>query len=147
MGKALWYEEYADTVLFHAIAPCYYQTVLVLLYMHKLPDQKAIDDVITNNLPPVANYLENELINKIFLIRNRITIADAAVASMFMNMYLSGFPFDKEKWLNLSQYLEGIFKRKSFSSCVDDLQIELKRLKIMHTKSRLIRAKRIRAFA
>lgn len=28
LGKALWFEEYADTALFQAIAPCYYQTVL-----------------------------------------------------------------------------------------------------------------------
>ena len=128
LGKALWYEEYADTVLFQAIAPCYYQTVLVPLYKQKLPDQKAIDDAITNNLPPVANYLENELINKVFLIGNQITIADVAVASMFMNMYLSGFPLDKERWPNLSQYLESLFKRKSFSSCTQDVESELKKI-------------------
>lgn len=127
-GKALWYEEYADTVLFQAIAPCYYQTILVPLYKGTLPDQKAIDNAITHNLPPVANYLDNELINKDFLVGNQITIADVAVTSMFMNMYLSGFPLDKERWPNLSRYLEILFKRESFFSCIQDVEIELNRI-------------------
>src|ERR1044072_2769264 len=63
LGKALWYEEYADTSVFQAIAPCYYQTILVPLYHHKQPDDKAIDNAITNNLPPVANYLDKETAN------------------------------------------------------------------------------------
>lgn len=128
LGKAIWYEEYADTVLFQAIAPCYYQTVLVPLYKHKQPDQKAIDHAITHNLPPVAHYLENELMNKVFLVGSQITIADVAVASMFMNMYFSGFPLDKERWPKLNRYLENLFTRKSFSSCIQDVEIELKKI-------------------
>jgi glutathione S-transferase len=129
LGKALWYEEYADTVLFQAIAPCYYQTILVPLYHHRQPDKTAIDKALTNTLPPVAHYLEKELINKTFLVGTQFTIADVAVVSMFMNMHCSGFPLDKNRWPNLSHYLETLFKRDSFYSCVEDINRELERLK------------------
>lgn len=124
-GKALWYEEYADTVLFQAVAPCYYQTVLVPLYHHREPDKEAIHTAINVQLPKVTSYLESELINKQFLVGNQFTIADVAVVSMFMNMYLSGFQLKEESWPNLSAYLNHHFKRESFNSCIKDIETEL----------------------
>ncbi len=128
-GKALWYEEYADTILFQAIAPCYYQTVLVPLYHNRTPDKTAIDIVLNEKLPLVATYLESQLIGKEFFISNHLTIADVAVVSMFLNMYLSGFPLNQESWPNLSRYLEKHFKRESFSSCTKDIELELLRIR------------------
>lgn len=130
-GKALWYEEYADTVLFQAIAPCYYQTVLVPLYHRREPDKKAINTALNTQLPKVASYLEDELIAKQFLVGNQFTIADVAVVSMFMNMYLSGFQLDPECWPNLSAYLTHHFKRESFHSCIKDVEAELLKLRLV----------------
>lgn len=124
-GKALWYEEYADTVLFQAIAPCYYQTVLVPLCKNQAPDIQAIETALKTKLPAVATYLDNELVNKSYLVGNQFTIADVAVVSMFMNMYTSGYPLNPETWPNLSRYLEFHFKRDSFVSCKKELQEEL----------------------
>src|SRR5579872_319093 len=84
-GKALWFEEYADTVLFQTIAPCYYQTILVPLYYHRKPDNEAIHSALSQHLPRVATYLENQLLDKEFLVGEQFTIADVAVVSMFMN--------------------------------------------------------------
>jgi glutathione S-transferase len=128
-GKALWYEEYADTVLFQAIAPCYYQTVLVPLYHHRAPDNEAINTAIRIQLPKVASYLENELINKQFLVGNQFTIADVAIVSIFMNMYLSGFQLDQKSWPNLSTYLTHHFERESFNSCIKDVEGELLKIR------------------
>jgi glutathione S-transferase len=128
-GKALWFEEYADTVLFQAIAPCYYQTILVPLYHHKEPNQEIIDRAITQNLPPVAHYLESQLIDKSFLVGDKLTIADVAVVSIFMNMHFSGFPLDGLRWPNVSRYLELHFKRESFHSCIKEVDIDLASMK------------------
>lgn len=135
-GKALWYEEYADTVLFQAIAPCYYQTILVPRYHHRDPDVEAINAALNKQLPGVAAYLEYELINKQFLVGNQFTIADVAVVSMFINMYLSGFPLDSVSWPNLSRYLEAHFKRESFNSCIHDIETELLEIRSVTTTHR-----------
>jgi glutathione S-transferase len=128
LGQALWLEEFADTALFQAIAPCYYQTVLVPLYRHRQPDQNAIDTAVSHNLPPIADYLEKQLIGKHYLVANRLTIADVAVTSTFLNMYLAGFPLTESKWPHLTAYLSRHFQRESFSSCVEDIQLELKKV-------------------
>lgn len=130
-GKALWYEEYADTVLFQAIAPCYYQTILVPLYKQQEPDQNAINVVLKEKLPVVATYLESQLINKSFLVDNQFTIADVAVVSMFFNMYQSGFTVSSSLWPNLSRYLDNHFKRDSFTSCVKDIETERSKINSM----------------
>jgi len=124
-GKVLWFEEYADTVLFQTIAPCYYQTVLVPLYHDREPDQSAIDHALNYKLPPVAGYLESQLINREFFVGEKFTIADVAVVSMFLNMYLSGFSLDPSFWPNLCRYLGHHFKRESFFSCRADVESEL----------------------
>jgi glutathione S-transferase len=128
-GKALWYEEYADTILFQAIAPCYYQTVLVPLYRHREPDKNAIHTAINDQLPSVANYLESQIMNKYFFVGNQFSIANVAIVSMFMNMHYSGFKLDSTAWPYLSQYLQRQFERESFISCRKDLDAELHKLK------------------
>lgn len=128
-GKTLWYEEYADTLLFQAIAPFYYQTVLVPLYHYRAPDREAIEIALNQKLPIVASYLEQEVKNKQFLVDEQFTIADVAVVSMFMNMYLTGFPLKSSNWPNLSRYLELHFSRESFNSCFNDIESQLSKLK------------------
>ncbi|MGL5741809.1 MAG: glutathione S-transferase family protein [Legionella sp.] len=83
LGQALWLEEYADTALFQAIAPCYYQTVLVPLYRNRDPDHTVIESALTEKLPPVADYLEKLLEDKGYFVSNQFTIADVAVVSVF----------------------------------------------------------------
>lgn len=131
LGQVLWLEEYADTALFQAIAPCYYQTVLVPLYRNRKPDQNAIHVAITQNLPPIADYLEKAIEGKQFFVADQFTIADVAIISTFFNMYLSGFPLTETKWPYLAAYLDKHFQRESFKSCVDDIMLELKKVNEM----------------
>jgi glutathione S-transferase len=128
LGEVLWLEEYADTALFQAIAPCYYQTVLVPLYRHRQPDQDAINTAISQNLPPIADYLEKKVLGKQYLVSEQFTIADIAVASVFFNMYLAGFPLQESKWPHLAAYLHCHFQRDSFNSCIEDVNLELKKI-------------------
>ncbi|AWN74893.1 glutathione S-transferase family protein [Legionella anisa] len=124
-ARALWFEEYADTVLFQAIAPCYYQTILVPLYYQREPDFMAIDRAITQNLPPVAQYLETQLAGKLFFVKEQFSIADVAVVSIFMNMHFSGYPLDSKRWPNLSTYLNTHFQRESIHCCIEEIEREL----------------------
>jgi glutathione S-transferase len=117
-GKVLSYEEYADTALFNALAPCYFQKVLVPLYRERLPDEQAIEDSLKVKLPPICDYLENELKGKTYLVDHQFTVADVAIASMFLNTFASGFPLPTNKWPLLNHYLQSIFNRQSFKDCV-----------------------------
>lgn len=136
LAQALWFEEYADTVLFSAIAPCYYQTVLVPLYRNREPDELAIENALTKNLPTVAAYLENCIKGKQYFVGNQFSIADIAIVSIFFNMVFSGYPLPEDKWPHLSAYLNRHFQRESFKECIVDVVQELTRAS--HSKASLI---------
>lgn len=130
-AQALWFEEYADTVVFSAIAPCYYETILVPLYRNRAPDKEKINFALTTQLPPVANYLAQELIKRntpAYLLDNTLSIADISIASVFFNMYQAGFSLDPKRWPELHNYLQFIFDRPSFKDCIADIHAEKNQL-------------------
>nr|HAT8713882.1 glutathione S-transferase family protein [Legionella jordanis] len=127
LAKALWYEEFADTALFQAIAPCYYQAVLVPLYRNRVPDEQSIQRALMQQLPPVADYLERQLIDKRHLVGHEFSIADVAVVSIFLNMHAAGFSLPEGKWPWLSSYLKLHFQRPSVLFCTQDLHKEVQR--------------------
>jgi glutathione S-transferase len=128
LSQALWLEEYADTALFQAIAPCYYQTVLVPLYRNRQPDQHAIQVALSQQLPPIADYLEKTLAHKEFFVANQFSIADVTIISIFLNMHAAGFPLSKTKWPGLAAYLDRHFQRASFSLSMEDVKKECEKL-------------------
>ncbi|STX51435.1 Stringent starvation protein A [Legionella busanensis] len=115
-AQALWFEEYADTVLFTALAPIYYQKVLAPLYGRQT-NLHAIETALNKQLPPVATFLDSQLIKKNYLVNNSFTIADVSVVSMFLNMDAVGFSLNKTTWPHLSAYLQHHFQRVSFKAC------------------------------
>lgn len=114
-AKVLWFEGWADTRLFSALAPFYYQTVLVPKYYKRDPDYQKVD-LAKENVPEVNAYLEKSLGDNQYLVGNQFTLADLSVASVYFNMVMSGFPVDHERCPKLSAYLERIFSRPSFKS-------------------------------
>lgn len=124
LGQALWFEEYGDTVLFKAIAPIYYQTVLSPLYRQRKTNHELINVALDHDLPPVADYLNSHVDGKKYLVANQFSIADVTIASIFLNMYLSGYALPASRWPHLAAYLENHFQRASFVSCINDVQIE-----------------------
>nr|WP_282433100.1 glutathione S-transferase domain-containing protein [Legionella gresilensis] len=76
-----------------------------------------METALNKQLPPVATFLNNQLVNKIYLVNNSFTIADVSVVSMFLNMDTVGFPLNQTTWPHLSAYLKHHFQRASFKAC------------------------------
>ena len=66
------------------------------------PDQAAIDKGINVAMPPVLDYLERTIPASGFLVEDRFTLADIAVASPFVNLEHAGFDF--AKWPKAKAY-------------------------------------------
>lgn len=127
LAKALWLEEYADTSLFQALAPFYYQTILLPLIRQQKPNLQAIETAASNTLPKAAKYLTSLLEKNqhpTYLVNNHFSIADISIASVFFNMYQAGYPLDQETWPALDNYLQSIFQRPSFIDCIQDINEE-----------------------
>ena len=73
---------------------------------------------VTTELPPLLDYLEGQIPASGFLVEDRITLADIAVASPFVNLAHVGCPIDPARWPKTAAYVRGILARPSFAPIV-----------------------------
>ncbi len=87
-ARALWFEEYADTVMtpiigFHLFA----ERVLAQRVFNRPANQADIDKAVNRELPPVYQFLDFELRGRQWLAGDEITIADIAVGGLLLSLY------------------------------------------------------------
>ncbi len=117
-GEALWLEEYADSDLAAAIGVGIFQPMVFPRMQGKEPDEAKALDTLENRMPPFFDYLEEQIGDREFLVEDRFTLADIAVATSFVNMAHAGLAPDAARWPRLSAFLERIHGRESFAACI-----------------------------
>ncbi|MFT4929049.1 MAG: glutathione S-transferase [Phenylobacterium sp.] len=103
-GKALWFEEYADTKLVEVLGGLFYERVLAPKFTQDPTNQDRVDDILTNLLPPVQDYLESNLPDTGFIL-GEMSIADIAITTHFINASYAQYQVDGEKWPKLAAYI------------------------------------------
>lgn len=119
-GEALWFEEYGDSELAAAIGFGIFRAVMLPRLQGKEPDLDKARDTIENRLPKSFDYLEAQIGDKPFLVEDRLTIADIAITTSFVNMQHCGFAPDEKRWPRLSAYLQRMMDRPSFRACIEE---------------------------
>ena len=115
-GKAIWFEEYSDTVLNSCGAKMFYNRVVLPRFMGKAGDEDAAAAAERDELPPLLDYLEGVVPDAGgFLIGDRITLADIAIASPFANLGHLGCARDSGRHGRLYDYVDSILSRPSFA--------------------------------
>jgi glutathione S-transferase len=117
-GRTVWFDEYADTIMFAAAAPIFFNRVVMKL-MGKEGDLAAADKAEADALPPVLDYLESVLPASGFLVEDRLTLADISVASPFVNFRHAGVAIDPAAYPKITTYVAGILTRPSFATLID----------------------------
>ncbi len=79
-------------------------------------DLAAVEKATTEEMPPVLDYLEKIAPESGFLIEDRLTLADIAVASPFANLIHCGFDF--AKWPKAKAWADAILARPSFAAVI-----------------------------
>ena len=121
-ARALWYEEYADTRMVEIMGPVFFQRVIRKNLMKQEPDEELVKKSLAR-LPEICDYLEAEIGNSDFLVGNRFSIADIAVASPFVNLRHAGERVDEKRWPKLGAYLKRIHARPSFKALLSEEQL------------------------
>ena len=116
-GRTVWFDEYADTIMFAAAAPIFFNRVVMKL-MGKEGDLAAADKAEAEALPPVLHYLESVIPASGFLVEDRLTLADIAVASPFANFSHAGVVIDAAVFPKATAYAAAILARPSFAGIV-----------------------------
>jgi glutathione S-transferase len=117
-GKAVWYDEFADTVVVGLGGKLFFNRVVAPRFLKQPGDQAAADKAEHEELPPIFAWLETQIPDSGFLVGDRLTIADIAVASPFVNFEHAGCVVDSATYPKLCAYLRGILARPSFATMV-----------------------------
>jgi glutathione S-transferase len=119
-GRALWYEEYADTKLLEATIVPFVERVINAKFLRKEADEERVRRALEKVAPGVFDYLESQLEDRDYLVGNRFSIADIAAATSFVNMAFGGERVDASRWPRLAGYVERIHGRPSFKALIEE---------------------------
>jgi glutathione S-transferase len=120
-GRALWFEEYADSALVNVIgAKIFFKKVIGPAFMNQPVDEAALKSAIDDDLPPLFDYLEGQLDGKDALAGGRFSIADISVGSQFVNLRHAGVGVDAKRWPKLARYIAAVHGRPSFKALIDE---------------------------
>jgi glutathione S-transferase len=118
IGRMIWFEEFNDTVLVAAAGKVFFQLRVKPTLRKEPPDMAVVDQALTKELPPLFDYLEQQIAGP-FLIGGRLTLADIALHCPFVNLKLAGHPLDAQRWPKLGGYLAGLLARPAFAKVRD----------------------------
>lgn len=116
-ARAIWYEEFADTILMGPAGRIFFNRVVAPRFMSQ-PGDEAAAAAAEAELPKIFDYIEKVLPPSGFLVEDRLTLADIAVASPFANLSFMGMEVDASRWPSTAAYVANILARPSFADCV-----------------------------
>ena len=116
-ARTVWYDEFADTILFACGRTMFFNRLVSPRFLKREGDLAAADRAEREELPPVLDYLESVIPDSGFLVEDRLTLADIAVASPFVNLGHIGVGIGERP--KLRGYVEAILARPSFKQWVD----------------------------
>lgn len=119
-GKAIWYEEFADTVLIQCGGKIFFNRIIAPRFMGRPCDEAVVEAAERDELPPVLDYLEKVVPGDDgYLVGDALTIADLAVASPFANFRHTNTKIDPDRYPRTVAYVERIMARPSIAPWVE----------------------------
>ncbi|MEM9375959.1 MAG: glutathione S-transferase family protein [Pseudomonadota bacterium] len=125
-GRALWFEEYADTEFSNIIGQGIFRPALVQVLLGEEPGLDQAERTFEETLPPYFGYLEGAIASRDFFIGEALSIADISIAVHFQNLRLAGFEIDAAEYPGLAAFVDRLLTRKSFSIRFDEEKAFLK---------------------
>lgn len=119
-ARALWFEEYADTIMAENIGRGFFFERFVKRLMKSEPDETVCHRTLTEKLPPLFDYLEKELGDRRYIVGDEFSIADISVATMLVNFEHCGESVDAARWPKLAAYIGRIHARPSFETLIGE---------------------------
>jgi glutathione S-transferase len=117
-ARTIWFEEYGDTLVAGCVGKIFFNRVVSPRFFGKPGDLAAADEAQKTEFPRLVDYLESIVPASGYLVEDRFTLADIAVASPFQNMRLAGCSIDAARYPKSAKYVEAILARPSYAGWV-----------------------------
>ncbi len=119
-GRALWFEEYADTKIVEVVAPVFSQRFVQTKLMKQPSDEAIVAQHLEVLIPPVLDYLESQLREDAWMVGDDFGIADISIGTVFVNLRHGGEAVDAARWPRLRAYLDRVHARPSFERLIEE---------------------------
>jgi len=103
-AKAIWFEEFSDTIIFLAGTKLFFNRVLSPRLFGKPGDLARADEAEAREIPPAFAYLESVLPSSGYLVGDSLTIGDIAIINQLVNLSYSSCHVDAAKYPKLAAY-------------------------------------------
>lgn len=117
-ARTVWFEEYADTILVAAAGKMFFNRIVAPRFFGRPGDEEIAAKAEAEELPPVVDYLEGVMPASGHLVGGRLTLADIAVASPFVNLRHLDWRPDPARWPKVAAFVEAMLARPSFAPLV-----------------------------
>lgn len=115
-ARTIWYDEFADTILFGTGRKLFWNRIVAPKVMKIDGDAAQADAAERDELPGLFTYLESMIPDSGFLVEDRLTLADIAVASPFINLAYCCPPLDGAAYPRICSWLSGLKTRPAFAA-------------------------------
>lgn len=117
-ARTVWFDEFADTILFPAIMPIFFNRIVSPRFLKREGDEEAAQAAERDALPPVLDYLDSVIPDGLHLIEDRLTLADIAVASVLANLDHVGL-LDAARHARVAAFARQMHARPSFARSLE----------------------------
>jgi glutathione S-transferase len=116
-ARTIWFEEFADTILSAAGGKIFFNRVVSPKFLGQPGDEEAALQG-EKDLVPIYEYLEGVIPASGYLVGDRLTLADIAVASPFVNLAHCGIVPDAVTYPKLNAFLASRHAGKGFADWI-----------------------------
>ncbi len=117
-AKALWFEEYCDSELAPVLGGGFFRPLILPLLLGQAPDVDQARTTLRERVPPLFEYVNQEIGIREYLVGVHFTVADIALTCMLMNFDLAGGVIDSGRWPALADYYVRMCRRRSLRECL-----------------------------
>lgn len=117
-ARTIWFDELADTIMMAAGGAIFGQRFVRPRVLKMECDHDAADAAERDLMPPILAYLEGAIPESGFLVDDRLTLADIAVASPLATLGCIGVTVDAATYPRLAAWVASMHARPSFAAII-----------------------------
>ena len=117
-ARTIWYEEFGDTIVAACGGKIFFNRVVSPKFFGQPGDLAAADEAQKTEFPKLMDYLESVAPASGFLVEDRFTLADIAVASPLATLALGDCQIDAARHPKAKAYVSRIWERPAFAKLI-----------------------------